>query len=470
MRKRRLKTPWKVTIFVLASFLILSFGIGKVIQAIDGFTHDKEEIAVQVNSKQIDTGIKLKTESKESESFTSFVSYPFTEKEKIDKPIYEWITTQETLFQTEIEDAELMIDEDIIAHFNLQTDVYKINNHLFSFALIAEQLVEENEYSTMQTFTIDLENERILALSDVLNLEKSNVADFISIVGESTGDKETQQLIAEQFSLDQLDEMKWAIKEDQVLFYFNPGETGDNEEIVQIEVPIITIHTYINETFAPILITEEMQKEIANTPKELDPEGKYVALTFDDGPSEEVTPHILQTLEDYNAKATFFMLSQNAKNYPDIAKQVADAGHEVANHSVTHANLNTLGNSRIEEEVTVSLKQIEEATDVTPTSFRPPYGEFNQTVIDHAENSDQAIIMWSVDTLDWKFREAKSILEHTKQVTNGSIVLMHDIHQTTADALPQIMEYLSNEGFEFVTVAELLPLIEGEGVGPYYGN
>src|SRR5690625_7555403 len=108
---------------------------------------------------------------------------------------------------------------------------------------------------------------------------------------------------------------------------------------------------------------------------------KYVALTFDDGPHGVVTQRVLKTLREYNAKATFFMLGQNAANFPDIVKQVANEGHEIANHSISHANLNAVGGDRIRQEMVDSLNQIENAGGVKPKLFRPPYGNYNDTVL-----------------------------------------------------------------------------------------
>src|SRR5690625_419726 len=105
------------------------------------------------------------------------------------------------------------------------------------------------------------------------------------------------------------------------------------------------------------------------------------------------------------------MLTKNAKKFPDIAKQVAKEGHEIANHSETHINLNTVRRSRIENEVVQSKKQLEKITGVEPVLFRPPYGEYNSAVIELAKKSDQKIIMWSVDTLDWQHKNKKRTVD-----------------------------------------------------------
>lgn len=471
---------WPIWVVIFLMFFILTFTIGKSIQAIQNITY-KEAISVKINSEQIETGIKLQTETKEADSFTSFVTYPYTRIEEIDLPIREWVLEQEKMFYDEMEQTETTLEENIEAHLNVQTEIFKVNDDIFSIVMTAEQLVDNvNEFTLLKTFTIDLDKNKIVELVDIFTKEMKGNEFYLLTKDNIKDEKITNEIDEDKFKehLQSLHNLEWAIHKNNINFYFNPSEIGTHNSIVEVEVPITQIYKYINDNYESILITEEIEEEIeqiereqALEPRDLQTNGKYIALTFDDGPHEEVTPRILETLKEYDAKATFYMLGKKAETYPEIAKQVADEGHEVANHSVTHANLNAVSGERIRTEVLDSLTQIEKATGVTPTTFRPPYGEFNQTVIDHAEDSNQSIIMWSVDTLDWKSRNADSIYEVTKnQSRSGSIVLMHDIHPTTADALPQVLKYLSDEGFEFVTVQELLPLIEGEDVGPYYGN
>ncbi|HZW69155.1 MAG TPA: polysaccharide deacetylase family protein, partial [Pseudogracilibacillus sp.] len=173
----------------------------------------------------------------------------------------------------------------------------------------------------------------------------------------------------------------------------------------------------------------------------------------------------------HNVKATFFMLGKSINRFPEVAKQVADEGHEIANHSITHANLNKAKKSEIQKEVIDSKKIIQEVTGIEPKLFRPPYGEYNDAVIKAANASDQTIVMWSVDTLDWKHKDKNKVINLTMtKSTAKSIVLLHDIHESTADALPGIIEKMQKEGFEFVTTSELIKHLEAQANGVYYGK
>lgn len=195
---------------------------------------------------------------------------------------------------------------------------------------------------------------------------------------------------------------------------------------------------------------------------------KYVALTFDDGPSSSVTPRVLKYLDQYNAVATFYMLGNQVKANPRIARDVANRGHEIASHSVSHADLTRLGPNGVDKEFANGKSIIKKTTGVTPRTFRPPYGAINQNVKNKAKKYNQPLILWSVDSLDWKYRSKSAV--HSRVMNNvhpGAIVLLHDIHSTTADSLPSILKDLKNQGYEFVTVSELLKLNNNSNIGPY---
>ncbi|MGE7133039.1 polysaccharide deacetylase family protein [Lysinibacillus xylanilyticus] len=183
-------------------------------------------------------------------------------------------------------------------------------------------------------------------------------------------------------------------------------------------------------------------------------EKKRVALTFDDGPDAKVTPQILATLKKYDAKATFFMVGQNASKNSAIVKKVYEAGHEIGNHTWNHSKLTTLSTANVKQEVDRTSNAIYAAIGQYPTVFRPPYGATNDKVRSVITTPS---ILWSIDTLDWKHHNADKILTYVKaSVKDGSIILMHDIHQTTANGLENVILYLQKQGYEFVTVSEIL--------------
>lgn len=200
--------------------------------------------------------------------------------------------------------------------------------------------------------------------------------------------------------------------------------------------------------------------------KELDTEKKYVALTFDDGPNDTSTIELLEKLKKENVKATFFVLGQMVDRNPEVAKQIVREGHEIGSHSYTHPDLTQLNSSEIKEEVLKTDKAVFHATGVLPKNFRPPYGAINGSV---AQKIGLPIIQWNVDSEDWKVINKELIVDKVVQsVEHGSIILLHDIHETSVNSIPEIVNQLKKNGYEFVTVSELLSYSQ-KPLNQYFG-
>ncbi|MGN3393784.1 polysaccharide deacetylase family protein, partial [Enterococcus sp. 125944] len=159
-------------------------------------------------------------------------------------------------------------------------------------------------------------------------------------------------------------------------------------------------------------------------------------------------------LKTDNVKATFFMLGQMVDQNPDVAKQVHDEGHEVASHSYSHPQLNTLSTDELQREINKTNKAIFKATGVLPRNIRPPYGAIDKK---SAETIGMPIIQWDIDSQDWKSKNPGTINNVVKQnVFNGAIILIHDIHPESVKAVPGLISMLKHEGYEFVTIDQLL--------------
>ncbi len=182
---------------------------------------------------------------------------------------------------------------------------------------------------------------------------------------------------------------------------------------------------------------------------------KKVALTFDDGPSVS-TPEILRILDEKRADGTFFMLGEAVERHPELARQIALQGSEVANHSMKHDSFPTSA------DLGATNETIEEASGVRPCSFRPPYGRVDRPLTKRAAAKDMNTVLWDVDTEDWTdWSSVDSVVAGTMANTQpGSIILMHDggdtVREKTIESLPLIIDGLRSEGYSFVTVAELL--------------
>jgi peptidoglycan/xylan/chitin deacetylase (PgdA/CDA1 family) len=189
-------------------------------------------------------------------------------------------------------------------------------------------------------------------------------------------------------------------------------------------------------------------------------EGPYVAMTFDDGPNATLTPKLLDLLAAHHMKATFFVVGQNAADHPEILKRAVREGHEIANHSWSHPNFGKMGDDAVRRELQKTDDAIKAAIGTRPTLMRPPYGSITARQKNWINESfGYRIILWDVDPLDWK-RPGPSVVTHriVNEARPGSIILAHDIHPPTIEAMPATFGQLQEKGFKFVTVSELIAM------------
>ncbi len=188
--------------------------------------------------------------------------------------------------------------------------------------------------------------------------------------------------------------------------------------------------------------------------------GKRIALSFDDGPHPSFTPKILSLLENYGIKATFFMIGCNVAHYPEIAKRVASEGHEIGNHTYSHPHMKQLSLRDLLGEVRKTEEILHENGIEKPRLFRPPEGFRSKEQVEALENEGYQTIIWSLDTRDWEGKAAGEIISVVlNDVQGGDILLFHDYtsrKNTTITALEQLIPRLIKDGYEFVTVSELM--------------
>lgn len=186
---------------------------------------------------------------------------------------------------------------------------------------------------------------------------------------------------------------------------------------------------------------------------------KKIAITFDAAWGNEDTAKILEILEKHNVKATFFMTGGWVESYPTDVKAIYEAGHELGNHSENHKQMSTLSGEECQQEIKSVHDKVKEITGYDMKVFRPPYGDYNNTLIDSAKALGYYSIQWNVDSLDWKDYGADSIISticNNKNLGNGSIILCHNGAKYITDALDTVLTNLTDSGYEFVTISELI--------------
>lgn len=188
--------------------------------------------------------------------------------------------------------------------------------------------------------------------------------------------------------------------------------------------------------------------------KQGSPDARCVALTFDDGPDPTLTPQLLAILAAEDVRATFFLVGRSVEAHPEIARAIASTGHELGNHSWSHAVLPRLSRSEIRDELEQTDMAIAAATGIFPAVVRPPFGAVDGGVVEAAE---RPVILWTFATFDWLGPSARFIERRVGRLARpGAIILMHDVQSVAIEAIGAVIDELRASGFGFLTVSEML--------------
>ena len=324
---------------------------------------------------------------------------------------------------------------------------------------VENRLIKKQAFNLVNSNVVELENTTLSQLYlkedgsvftlDQLFTDTSKAKEkLLEDLKSTLQDKQVEQSVVDQVSADlsatELSTWKFAYKDSQLVLY--PVKATANVE--EIAMPISDFFDYIQITYLTEKDAELYKKVQAEKHK------KVVALTFDDGPDGNTTPQALDILAKYKIKATFFVQGKNIAGNEAILKRMQAEGHEVGNHSWNHPVLTQLSFEDAKKQITDTESAITSVLGKSTKLMRPPYG----AISDDIRNSlDLSFIMWNVDSLDWKSKNESAILtEIQRQTTDGSIILLHDIHQTSVNSLPRVIEYLQGQGYSFVTVSEML--------------
>ncbi len=218
---------------------------------------------------------------------------------------------------------------------------------------------------------------------------------------------------------------------------------------------------------ATIAITSSVKAvQTASTDREIpiycvDTDKKQVALSFDAAWGNEQTDTLLEILDKYEVKTTFFLVGEWVDKYPESVKAIADKGHDVENHSNTHPYMTKLSTADMTGEIQSCNEKIKKITGNTPTLFRAPYGDYNNDVVKSVNGCGMYCVQWDVDSLDWKDPTPEQITKNVvDKITDGSIILMHNGATNTPEALPMVIEGIKEKGYEIVPISQIL--LKGE--------
>lgn len=430
-------------------------------------------------------GIHIATEVVEDPRYYIAVHYPGFKQESLNKEINKYVDEETALFLEDVHDQkDILIDRNWQADFYLTFDIYALYNGVYALVFSSDSYVAgANGRQTSKVFMVDLEEEEyILGKEIVKDSQDTRKAIYEGLKAELDASSAYKDMYFNDMLEEWIEETDFSnlyLKKDALVFTFDKYEIAagaagspeitlpleamahvlDNRWVsrLQLDTEAKETETDVTENVTPDDATINQGDETSETADDAVSTAQHVvALTFDDGPHPENTLKALQLLEKYQMKATFFMLGSRIDFYPDLVKEVSNRGHEIGNHTWNHKQLTKINDATIQEEINLVDKKLQEIIGQPSTVFRPPYGATNG----HVESFlNVPSVLWTIDTLDWKTKNPEAILAEVKTgLKPGAIILMHDIHGTTIEALELILPYLKEQGYTSVHVSDVLEL------------
>ncbi|MGG3451584.1 polysaccharide deacetylase family protein [Domibacillus aminovorans] len=391
-------------------------------------------------------GVDIKTKVAEEKLYNMAVHYPVFSESTLNEQIEKYVRAKETQFFDELDTISKGRMSKKPASFTLTFRLNPAGEGFYSILFTTDTYIGTGKNTvSCDTVIADVAAKKWITSRELfINPDKAARA-----LQNALPEKERQsKQVAQQFAGEQALSNMY-IEEHNVVFTFN------EVELEEARLPFKKVYPYFKkewrERFAKNIEAEQQAQETIATSS--GNHVKKVALTFDDGPNPDSTTAILNVLKKYDVKATFFVLGSRVDFYPELVDRMVQEGHEIGNHTWSHKDLTKITVEAVKKELGMTAEAVEQAAGVSPIAVRPPYGATNEQV-------NQIIgvppVLWSVDTLDWKSHNPKAIYDIVKRDTrDGTIILMHDIHKTTADALEDVIVYLQKQGYELVTVDEL---------------
>lgn len=443
------------------------------IEQISQGSKDAESVQVQSRYPSVD----IVTRTQDVDGIRIHEQFPEFQTPRLNQMMQNFVDHERQKFAEGVEASRASRQSLMKPYYHLYFEIYPLGTGYYSFVMHTEKdYAGANPEIHLQPYIVDLSNDSIVDAKQLFSEDyyadlKAYLLDQLKADEERGSfiiDEIYEQYLAEHHLGEQL-----VLTHDKAEFVFEAyavGARAAGEPVVALTHEQLAEYLTddavkkLGEITENKVLAEREETVTKRKAPELPPNmpsvvthneqaGKKVAITFDDGPHPENTPAILNLLDQYGAKATFFMLGSTADFYPDLIQKVARAGHEVGNHSWNHPQLTLLDDQRIQEEVNRSDQVFEQELGYRPPLMRPPYGDFDERVIQQVH---KPLVLWSIDTLDWQSHNPQAILQIVKdQLHDGAIILMHDIHAETVEATRLVLEYLSSQGYEMVTVSEL---------------
>lgn len=385
------------------------------------------------------------------------VLYPETEVAALNKEINRWIV--ETV-EKYTEEAHQHPGTEIPAELTVSYESYYADKSTASVIMKGTFIsyFMAHPEDIVKTFNVNLEKKKLFEIGELFDGEQREV--FIDMVAQKAG------IADEDVDGSMLD--NGYLTEDAVVVVLERGRyLPMSDGTKSVEFKYEDIEKMMKKPFDDELPAKETE-EVVDSPvtpgetekREIDPDKPMVALTFDDGPSAH-TDRLLDIFARYGGKGTFFVVGNLIDGRKNTVKRIVREGHEIGNHSWNHRQLTNLTSEEITDQIMMTRAKIYDTAGVDSLIMRPPYGACNDEVKTVGAKVGVSFVNWSVDTLDWKSKNAAAVRkEIMSSVSDGAIILCHDLHKTTVDAMETVIPELIEKGYQLVTVTELMEYSE----------
>lgn len=470
MRIQRKKAkPKSKKLFIIIPFLILLFSAGLFGIYFLNQSHSRQTTAPSdekyyfADSKY--SGIRSKFVTRDNKREKVSIEYPITENEKINRLISESIDKIDRDFQNTVLLATVF-DKPMTETIGYQV-THNTSEALSIVINIKQDMNGAHPASMTQFWTFDKKSGEVVGLADfteqsdeaaeaIISAAKDNISQIIKQRQQPEIDLNeiiNKEALSNFIITNNGNSLAWPLGQASLL----PSSYGE----LTITVPISSVSKYLqNPTarkFANIPKPAEKPKPAPAAPTPAPTTGnKVIALTFDDGPGP-YTEKLLDILDKYDAKATFFLIGSKVSARANTLRRMQSRGHQLGNHSWSHPELNKISAEQLASEIDQTNNTIKQAVGTKPNIIRPPYGAFNRAVLEQFRQRGMSAVVWSVDTRDWADRNSEIVCSRAVAgARNGAVILMHDIHQTSVNAVPCILDSLKQQGYSFVTVQNLI--------------
>ncbi len=432
-----------LAILIIIILLGITLGLSYIIQIKKGFTIDNQYDVIHKNNYKVD------------------INYPVFNIKETNRKIDTFINDEKRKFFNTI-NKDSNYENELNINYSYTEKGNLLSLHIRSYSYTGE---EDTYYRNDKVLYFDVKNNKEIKINDIIIENKY----YDALKNECLKYLQEQNNF-EIYDNEQLNDylgdnsnLEFVIfSKSKIYVIFPPHRVSPYDGEINISISYDIIRQYLNTKYFnenDNLEDLESSKEIENKVERIrDYEQfkfkKIVALTFDDGPAYKKTETLLEEFEKRDVRVSFFVLGELAIKQPELVKKAYDMGHTIGSHTYDHKNLKKLSDEKLKYEVGYTNKVLSEIIGDEIKYIRPPYGAYNEKIL---EKVDMSFILWNVDTLDWKKRDAKKLTDYlVNNVSDGDIVLMHDIHQETVEGVIAAIDILKEKGYEFVSLDELI--------------